>query len=355
MSRSLRLAAHRTVSAQLARRSDQQLRELLETAAPLGTGIGGTVALLRLDGVPVFVKKVPLTDLERRPEHTRSTANLFDLPAFYHYGVGSAGFGAWRELAVHEQTTDWVLSGEADCFPLTYHWRVLDQDAPAVATAPTPEEDRELEDRVAFWEGSPAVRARLRALRESTASVVLFLEHIPHRLGDWLYERVSDGGRTGEQACAMVRRELATGTELMNSRGLQHFDAHFHNVLTDGQRLYFADFGLALSDRFDLAEPEAAFLRRHRSYDASYTATRLFNMIVSVEEIGVADTVVRAYADGGNPGGLPEPLLATARRLAPVALAVGGFYRGLRLESRSTPYPSAAVERACADAGLTSG
>ncbi|MFI7135214.1 hypothetical protein ACIBQ1_56840 [Nonomuraea sp. NPDC050153] len=33
----------------------------------------------------------------------------------------------------------------------------------------------------------------------------------------------------------------------MNSRGLLHFDAHFENILTGGQRLYFADYGLAVS------------------------------------------------------------------------------------------------------------
>jgi len=45
-------------------------------------------------GAPVFVKRIPLTHLERRPEHAGSTANLFGLPVCYQYGVGSTGFGA---------------------------------------------------------------------------------------------------------------------------------------------------------------------------------------------------------------------------------------------------------------------
>src|SRR5215213_7205226 len=50
-------------------------------------------------GFPVFVKRLPLTDEERgRPDDTR---NIFGLPDFYHYGVGSAGFGAYREVAGH--------------------------------------------------------------------------------------------------------------------------------------------------------------------------------------------------------------------------------------------------------------
>ena len=61
------------------------------------TGIGGQSVLLIIHGSPIFVKKVPLTDLERQPENVMSTANLFNLPLFYQYGVGSAGFCSWRE------------------------------------------------------------------------------------------------------------------------------------------------------------------------------------------------------------------------------------------------------------------
>jgi len=59
-------------------------------------GIGGKSALISIDDTPVFVKKEPLTDLEQLPQHFMSTKNLFDLPPGYQYGVGSAGFGAWR-------------------------------------------------------------------------------------------------------------------------------------------------------------------------------------------------------------------------------------------------------------------
>jgi hypothetical protein len=33
----------------------------------------------------------------------------------------------------------------------------------------------------------------------------------------------------------------------LNGRGLTHFDTLFENIVTDGRRLYFSDFGLALS------------------------------------------------------------------------------------------------------------
>jgi hypothetical protein len=85
MSYDARLAAHSAVSTALARCSDLELSDLLDAAEPLGSGIGGTSALLDISGTPVFVKRVPLSDLERQPENVRSTANLFGLPAFSHF------------------------------------------------------------------------------------------------------------------------------------------------------------------------------------------------------------------------------------------------------------------------------
>ncbi len=321
MSRAPRLAQHSTVANRLALLSDLQLAALLARADPAGDGIGGTKACLDVDGVCVFVKQVPLTDLERRPEHVRSTANLFELPTFYQYGVGSAGFGAWRELAVHIMTTNWVLENQCPSFPILYHWRVLPQRARRSTRAEAAGQER----MVAYWQGSAAVRARLAALRQSTASLVLFIEHIPQTVHSWLAARVALGGRAAASACALVERELQAVTSFMGTRGLLHFDAHFHNLLTDGRRLYFADFGLALSSRFDLSREESAFFRRHESYDRCYTATQL------VHWLGSAD--------------LPAAAARRVNRHAPVALVMRDFLRRLQT-SKTTPYPLAAIRRA---------
>jgi hypothetical protein len=146
MSHGARLTAHSAVSTSLALCSDRALRELVDGAVPIGSGIGGKSALLEVAGTPVFVKRVPLTDQERQPEHVRSTANLFDLPVFCQYGIGSIGgpgFGAWREVAVHTMTTKWVLAAEYEGFPLMYHWRVLPD------STPLPEELADIERAVA--------------------------------------------------------------------------------------------------------------------------------------------------------------------------------------------------------------
>ena len=57
----------------------------------------------------MFVKRVPVTDLEY--ENMFSTRNLYDIPTYYNYGFGSAGFGVYRELVTHVKASNWVLAG----------------------------------------------------------------------------------------------------------------------------------------------------------------------------------------------------------------------------------------------------
>ncbi|WP_394618422.1 hypothetical protein JNUCC0626_04795 [Lentzea sp. JNUCC 0626] len=308
-----RLATYATISAALARLGDEELAELLERDEPAGSGIGGPTALLEVAGTRVFVKRLPLTDLELRLPG--STANLYDLPMHAHYGVGligAAGFGAWREVAVHEMTTGWVLDGSYDGFPLTYHWRVLphpDQTLPA-----------ELEQAVDYW--GPEVAPRIEDLRASTSSIALFLECFPHNLHDWL-----NACDDFESACEMVERELAAGVEFMNSRGLLHFDGHFQNVLTDGSRLYFADYGLAISSSFELGEEEIAFFAEHQDYDRHYTVTHL----------------VWWFAYQLRVEGVPPRIAAVLLRHNDVAAVMKDFYRRFQHESRRARYPFRSV------------
>ena len=334
-----RLIDYGTVSTALALLSDRRLADLVDAAPLAGSGVGGTNVRLEIEGVPVFAKRVPLTDLERRPEHVRSTANLFGVPTYCHYGVvalASAGFGGWRELAAHAMTTNWVLAGRSAGFPLMYHWRVLDGETVL------PEEWADVDAVVEYWHGSPAVRDRLEAVAKASASIVLFLEHVPHNLRDWLNGQLRAGPDAVEAACAMVERCLTRDVAFMNANGLLHFDAHLGNVLTDGDRLYLSDFGLAASPRFDTSPAEREFLERNRTHDGCYTMTTFVNWLVGAVE-GVPDVVdrnarIRRYADGAEPA-LPPRAAAIVKRYAPIAAVVNDFYWKFFGESRETRYP----------------
>ncbi|MET8099657.1 protein kinase family protein [Streptomyces sp. NPDC005236] len=340
-----RLAGYGRVATRLSLLSDRRLGEFVAGAAPLGSGIGGRSAELEVDGTRVFVKKVPLTDIEIRPENARSTANLFGLPMFYQYGVGSAGFGAWRELAAHVMTTNWVLGNEYEGFPLMYHWRVLPDSPPEGFT----DVFGGIDGAVEHWEGSSAVRERLEAIGRSSAALVLFLEHVPGTLADWLHEHRTTAPEDGHGApYVWAEQALARGTAFMSSRGFVHFDAHFANVLTDGRQLYFADFGLALSSGFELTAAEAEFLSAHRLYDRCHTARHLLrhHLPAGPPGDGEYEVFLRDWIAGHRPDGVPHEIAGIVDRNSRAAVTMGEFARRLLTETKRTPYPAAEFERA---------
>ncbi|HEX3591343.1 MAG TPA: hypothetical protein VHV74_17115 [Pseudonocardiaceae bacterium] len=87
MSHQARLVKYSDVSTALALLSDHQLGRIVDAGQDIGSGVGGTSALLDVAGAPVFVKRIPLTDVERHPQNLMSTANVFGLPTFCQYGV----------------------------------------------------------------------------------------------------------------------------------------------------------------------------------------------------------------------------------------------------------------------------
>ncbi|MEU7870888.1 serine/threonine protein phosphatase [Dactylosporangium sp. NPDC049140] len=329
-----RAARFDRVAPVLAALGDEDLAGLVADAAPHGAGIGGRTAGIEVDGVAVFVKQVPLTATELAAPH--DTGNLFGLPGFYQYGVGSAGFGAWRELTAHRLTTAWVRSGRQPNFPLLYHWRVLPRlDAGAV----------DVEERTAYWDGSPAVRRRLEELNAATAAVTLFLEHIPHELGPWLQERL-DGG--DEHAGVEVAARLAAAICAMNAGGLLHFDAHMGNLLTDGRLVYLADFGLALHASFARTPQESAFFRAHAGYDRRYNTGHFAAWLACVHgcpgDWPRAQELVARAATGTLPAELhdaPPGSRAVILRHAGTSAAMHRFFDRLVAGSKHTPYPYA--------------
>ena len=267
-----RRAEHEKVSRKIEELGSEGLAAMLKDATQVHSGIGGTAVKLEIDGVPVFAKQIAVSDLEMaNPE---STANLFDLPTYYQYGVGSAGFGAWRELEAHKMTTDWVLKDECPNFPLMYGHAVLPREKPE------PMKEEMLDEMTRYWGGSEAVKERLKGIDGASNSVVVFLEAVGRssglnpRLDYYIHPQASDGDTT-KPDMEMVERELKATCDFMESKGMIHFDAHHGNILTDGDRLYFADFGLATSLGFDLSTEEREFFEKNRGYDRSLATAGL--------------------------------------------------------------------------------
>lgn len=314
---SARRARHESLSARLASFGDVELAALVGTGRAGGVGVGGGSAVLDVDGVPVFVKRIPLTD--RELAHPRSTANLFDLPTFCQYGIVSPGFNAWRELAANLIVTDAVLAGETESFPLLHHWRVLPGRAPIAA------EHADIDAVVAALDGHPAVRVRLEALAAASSSLVLFCEYIPHPMPGWLGEDPAGKADT-------VERQFSQIVDFLRRTELLHMDGHFDNMRTDGERIHLTDFGLVTSPRFDLSAAERDFVRRHAGHDAAHAAMRLVNWLVTAVcgaasgGFAVRNEYVRRCAAGHIPDDVPPAVAAILTRHAPAAATVNDFY-----------------------------
>ncbi len=332
--RTARRASHERIRARLAAYGDDELVALMGTGRDERCGIGGGSVTVDVDGVPVFVKRIPLT--ERELARPRSTANLFDLPLYCQYGIGGPGFNGWRELAANIVVTDGVLAGETGAFPMLHHWRVLPGRPPVAA------EHADIEATVAALAGSPTVRTRMEALAGAEHSLVLCCEHIPYPVTDWLREDPVGRAET-------VERQLAEIVSFLNGRGLLHMDGHFGNLVTDGEQLYLADFGLATSPHFELSTVERDFARRHAAHDAGYAAMRLVNWLVTstcgveVPADGVPterNAFVRRCADGHIPAGLPPVVSAILTRHAATAARMNSFYWQLFGGDLHTEFPA---------------
>ncbi|MEM7124834.1 MAG: hypothetical protein AAF702_00820 [Chloroflexota bacterium] len=250
------------LNSELAQIDNAHLTTLLDSSKPL-TAWGNNEAI-EISGTKVFVKRIPITDVEQ--QNMFSTANLYDLPPYYNYGAGSVGSNVCRELVTHIKTTNWVLSGQADFFPLLYHYRIL----------PFNGEHAEIkmadhDEYVTYWGSSDNIGRYMLDRANATAELLLFLEYIPKVLSAHLDEHPEE---LDERLI-----EVRSIVDFLQTKGMLHFDLHFWNVLTDGESLYLTDFGLLLDKNFPLQENELAFFQATTNYDY---ARMLADVVVNI-------------------------------------------------------------------------
>jgi hypothetical protein len=332
-----RLEAFHTVRSALANLSDAELCQKLRVIRT-STTTGAQTSLITIADKPVFVKRIALSKSEA--ERPMSTANIFQLPLFFQYGVDSRGFGAWRELSASIMTTEWVLKGETKNFRLLYHHRILPTENPAALI-----DKNDLDSYTAYWDGNENIRARILATETSTTELVMFFEFIPHVLWQWVTAGIDD-----RAAATMLFRDALPTFDLMRQRGLTHFDAHWENVLTDGERLYFSDMGLASSQDFDLTSEEREFLREHEStYDYALFARGLFRVILRMPNGGVemAKAILKApdVAAQAVRLGIPPVFACLLEQFGELAWQMMEFINAVTLD-KHTPYPRKILEEA---------
>jgi|SRR5579871_306037 len=329
------------LSPAIALMDNARLHSLFE-AAESNSGWGRNHAI-DIGQSKVFVKRVPVTDLEY--ENMFSTKNLYDLPTYYNYGVGSAGFGVFRELVAHIKTTNWVLEGAIETFPLMYHYRIV----PFSGERKDVDMERH-QSYVEYWGSNENIGKYMLDRANANHELVLFLEYIPHTLQPWLLENPGKLNR--------ILEDLRTTVDFLRTHGILHFDAHFYNIVTEGERAYLTDFGLVLDKSFALTEEEASFFKKHVFYDygevlvclsfflgAAYEACSEEDKRILIEKYGIPedrqhrelvpallDNIEQIHADGI----LKIPAIGTSSLIQyrNVITLMNNFYSDMRRNNR---------------------
>jgi hypothetical protein len=263
----LRKKRYFKLSSQIAQLDNAQLRSLFDDSESSTSSSGwGLNHAIVLGQSKVFVKRVPVTNIEF--DNLFSTRNLYNLPIYCNYGFGSTGFGVFRELVTHIKTTNWVLDGAIATFPLMYHYRII----PFFGRRADVDRSR-LKVYVEYWGNSANAGNYVLDRANANYELVLFLEYIPHVLETWLRENPNKLQKPLD--------ELRTTITFLRTKGIIHFDAHFCNILTDGERTYLTDFGLVLDKSFTLTKDEESFFKQNTFYDYGEVLRNLGHLISS--------------------------------------------------------------------------
>ena len=213
----------------------------------------GKNSIVTIDNEKVFIKKIALTKLEY--DNQFDTANLYNLPVYNNYGVGSMGTNCYRELAMHVKTTNWVINNDIDNFPLMYHYRIVKNDAPLKHF----DKKDSLSKYIKKWNNDKNIEKYAIAKDNSEYEIVIFLEHFPYVLYEWLkpdYEQVTS-----------YITQMTKTIDFLKKNNIIHFDAHAGNIVSDGKTFYLTDFGLVLDIEYNLTKEEQDFFKRNDYYD----------------------------------------------------------------------------------------
>ena len=330
-----RLTAHERAQDALARLDDAALAALVaDSTAPVS---GHATLALPGSETAVFAKLLPLSDLEREPSCANTTANVFQLPSYYQYRLGSLGLGVWRELAAHEQATDWALSGAFAAVPLLHGWRVLPIRAPV---------DPDCAE-LTRWGAEPHIARRVAAGLSATACLLLIMESYPETLAQWIRGRLADQRREPLRPQA-VEASLLGVLRAVSQHGMLHMDAHLENFLITQDQAVLCDFGLAMAQSFDLSSEERRFFALHETFDRATAVTSLVQTLVThYDERPAWREALTEIVAGSHAtcGAMPTAISEYLALRAPVAVATGSFYDELN-KDLATRYPAQAIERA---------
>jgi hypothetical protein len=209
----------------------------------------GENKIITIDTIKIFSKKIPIP--KKLYDNQFNSSNLYNLPAYYNYGNGSAGINCWRELLLHIKTTNFVLHNVLDNFPLLYHYRIIKDNSKNFISGLNI-------DDMKTWNNDSNIKKYLTDRLHSEYKIILFLEYIPYV--SYIYYEVKFSNK--------FKDYYSQATKIFNflhKNGIIHNDNHLGNFLVDDKGiLYLTDFGLSLDIDFSLKTDEFNIIKYHK-------------------------------------------------------------------------------------------
>lgn len=255
-----RINNHNNLQLSLAYMSDKNIIELISGKVENKYKKWGINKIIKVNNKKVFIKGLPLA---RKFVENRTSANLYNLPAYYNYGYGSAGCNPWRELLLHLKTTKYVSSGELHNFPLLHHYRIVEYDDNYFETG--------LQEKLMKrYHYNKNIKKYLQDRAKSKYKIILFLEYIPYVGWKYLQKNASFVKSFYEQSKKII--------SFIHKKEFYHNDAHLGNFLIDkNEQIYLTDFGLSLDKSFDLDKGELKFIEYNKKLDNYYMIDNVFS------------------------------------------------------------------------------
>lgn len=252
--------------------SNEQIISLI--GKPEGEPHRGKTLSITLDSKQIFIKRIPLTKLDLN--NTFATRNLFNLPLYFNYNIGTIGINLYREIVSHIRTTNWVLNGTMENFPLMYHHRIipLSENKRLETDLDDYKNLEEYQNYLEYWGNNENVGHYVTSRVAAKHEMLIFLEHIPFTLEDWIHDNIGQ--------LATILDKMKTIIDFIRTKGMVHLDVHFGNIMISGETLYLTDFGLVLDENFDLDEKEHEFMASHSYFDYGEYITSILHPMAEV-------------------------------------------------------------------------
>jgi len=236
----------------------------------------------KISGYDVFMKKIPLTTLEYN--NIFDTSNLYNLPTFYNYPIGSAGINCFRELSMHVKTTKWVLEGKIENFIMMYHYRIIKKENHIIDEIQKENINKKVKTK---WNNDKNIKKYLMERLNAPYEIIVVMEYFPITLNEWLKQDITN--------VYSYKKQIFPLLNFLEKQYIIHFDSHSKNFVVSKEGIiYMIDFGLVLDLEFNLTKEEIKFFYKNTMFDYGLSIMNILLPLLD-HTIYIKDIIKQTY------------------------------------------------------------